>query len=89
MSVSPARYYKFSKFAKFVSKYYFSKHSPFLKQNILVLKELIQDYARDFRVSIHLLVLNLQSLNSQFLFVGREKRSKNPLRDQGPGVGFD
>jgi len=35
--------------------------------------------ARDFRVSIHLLVLNRQSLNSQFLSAGREKTSKNPF----------
>ena len=44
MNVSSAKYYEFSKFAKFVSKRYFSKYSPFSKQNILVLKEFIQNY---------------------------------------------
>jgi len=44
MSVSPAQYYEFSNVAKFVSKRYLSKHSLFLKQNIIVLNELIQDH---------------------------------------------
>jgi len=35
--------------------------------------------ARDFRVSIHLLALNRQSLNSQFLSAGKEKTSKKPF----------
>jgi len=34
--------------------------------------------ALDFRVSIHWLVLNLQSLNFLLLFFGKGKREKNP-----------
>ena len=42
-------------------------------------KEEIRVCARDFRVSIHWLALNRQSLNSQFLSAGREKTSKKTL----------
>ena len=44
--------------------------------------------ARDFRVSIHLLALNRQSLNSQFLSAGREKTSKKPLKRLRSGGWF-
>jgi len=44
--------------------------------------------APDFRVSIHLLVLNLKSLNFLLLFLGREKERKT-LEIVDPGVGFE
>ena len=50
---------------------------------------MIQTCARDFRVSIHLLALNRQSLNSSlFLFAGREKMSKKPLKRLRSGGWF-
>ncbi|KEH33257.1 hypothetical protein MtrunA17_Chr3g0090031 [Medicago truncatula] len=45
--------------------------SPFLCSRFLDIKPLID--------------LNRQSLNSRFLFLGREKMSKNPYRDFGFG----
>jgi len=54
VSISSAKYYESSKFAKFVSKRYFSKRSSFSKQNILVLKELVQNHLFIHLDSIHI-----------------------------------
>jgi len=57
-----------------------------VKVSTTELDEAIDECARDFRVSIHSLVLNLQSLNSQLLFVGSEKVSKHPYEIKVRGL---